>query len=50
MLRTLKDDLGNYIWNHADNTILGKKVIISEFIPSVEIGSKPIAFGDFSYY
>lgn len=50
VLRTLKDDGGNYIWNHANDTILGKKVCISEFMPSAESGSKPIAFGDFSYY
>lgn len=30
--------------------ILGKKVLISEFMPNAESGSKPIAFGDFSYY
>ena len=49
-LRSLKDEGGNYIWNHANDTILGKKVCISEFMPSVESGSKPIVFGDFSYY
>ena len=49
-LRTLKDAEGNYIWNHANDTILGKKVLISEYMPSVGFGSKPIAFGDFSYY
>jgi HK97 family phage major capsid protein len=49
-LRTLKDDGGNYIWNHANDTILGKKVCISEFMPSAGTGAKPIAFGDFSYY
>lgn len=49
-LRTLKDEGGNYIWNHANDTILGKKVCNSEFMPSAESGSKPIAFGDFSYY
>lgn len=49
-LRTLKDDGGNYIWNHANDTILGKKVCVSEFMPSVGAGTKPIAFGDFSYY
>ena len=47
-LRTLKDEGGNYIWNHANDTILGKKVCISEFMPSAESGSKPIAFGDLS--
>lgn len=49
-LRTLKDDAGNYLWRDSDDTILGKKVIMSEFMPSAETGSKPIAFGDFSYY
>ncbi len=49
-LRTLKDDGCNYIWNHANDTILGKKVCISEFMPSAESGCKPIAFGDFSFY
>ena len=49
-LRTLKDDAGNYIWNHANDTILGHKVRISEFMPNAETGSKPIAFGDFRYY
>ncbi len=49
-LRTLKDDAGNYLWNQHDNTILGKRVIISEYMPSAAAGAKPIAFGDFSYY
>ena len=49
-LRTLKDDSGNYIWNHANDTILGHKVCISEFMPGAESGGKPVAFGDFRYY
>ena len=49
-LRTLKDANGNYIWNHTNDTILGHKVFISEFMPNAESGSKPIAFGDFRYY
>lgn len=49
-LRKLKDSAGNYLWRDSDDTILGKKVIISEFMPSAETGNKPIAFGDFSYY
>ncbi len=49
-LRTLKDNAGNYLWRDSDDTILGKKVIMSEFMPDAESGSKPIAFGDFSYY
>ena len=49
-LRTLKDSVGNYLWRDSDDTILGKKVIISEYMPDAETDSKPIAFGDFSYY
>jgi HK97 family phage major capsid protein len=49
-LRTLKDSAGNYLWRDSDDTILGKKVIMTEFMPDAESGSKPIAFGDFSYY
>ena len=49
-LRTLKDNAGNYLWRNTDDTILGKKVLISEFMPNATSGNKPIAFGDFSYY
>lgn len=49
-LRSLKDNAGQPIWNHTNDTILGKKVCISEFVPGAESGSKPIAFGDFGYY
>ena len=48
-LRTLKDASGNYLWNHADNTIMGKPVHISNYMPDMAAGDKPIAFGDFSY-
>ena len=49
-LRKIKDADGNYIWNHNNDTILGKPVQISEFMPDAEAGKKAIAFGDFSYY
>ena len=49
-LRTIKDEGGNYIWNHANDTILGKRVYICNDMPSIGPGNKPIAFGDFSYY
>jgi len=49
-LRKLKDDDGNYLWNANNDTILGKPVVISEYMPDIEAGSKPVAFGDFSYY
>ena len=48
-LRKLKDKDGNYLWQEND-TILGKPVYISEFMPSIATGKKVIAFGDFSYY
>jgi len=49
-LRTLKDDAGNYLWRDSDDTLLGKKIAFSEYMPDTVINSKPIAFGDFSYY
>ena len=47
VLRKLKDNDGNYLWNQENDTILGKQVIISEYMPDIETGTKPIAFGDF---
>lgn len=50
VLRTLKNESGAYIWNGNDNTIFGKSVYISEFMPDIASGNKPIAFGDFGYF
>lgn len=49
-LRLLKDEAGNPLWNQANDTILGKPVVISYDMPSAESGKTPIVFGDFSYY
>ena len=49
-LRTLKNSAGDYIWNHSDNTILGRPVEISNHMPNAESGNKPIFFGDLSYF
>ena len=49
-LRKLKDEAGNYLWNAATDTILGKPVVISEYMPDIEEDNKPVVFGDFSYY
>ncbi len=49
-LRKVKDADGNYIWNHSNDTILGKEVLISEYMPNTSAGASPVAFGDFSYY
>lgn len=52
MLRTMTDGDGGYLWNHSDNTLLGKPVYISDYMPSATegTGARPIAFGDFSYF
>ena len=34
-LRKLKDGDVNYLWNQANDTILGRQVIISEYMPLV---------------
>lgn len=49
-LRTIKDESGAYIWSGSDNTIFGKRAIVSEFMPNISSGAKPISFGIFSYY
>ena len=50
VLRTLKDDAGNYLWAPSTEKLLGKEVIICNDMPNIANGGKPIAFGDFSYY
>lgn len=49
-LRKLKDADGNYLWRSSDDTILGKPVTISNFMPNAEAGKMPIIFADISYY
>lgn len=49
-LHKLKDSNGNYIWNHNSEKIMGKPVMISNFMPDMESGNTPIAFGDLSHY
>jgi len=48
-LRGLKDSAGAYLWNNTNDTLFGKPVFISRFMPDVGEGSKPVFFGDFSY-
>ena len=55
LLRKLKDGEGQYLWRpgiteNAPDTILGHRIVTSEFMPGVAAGNKSIAFGDFSYY
>lgn len=49
-LYSLKDNNGNYLWRGSFDTLLGRPVVISNHMPSVGEGTKPIAFGDFKYY
>ena len=49
-LRTLKDSVGNPLWNAERETIFGKPVVTSLAMPAPATGKKAIAFGDLSYY
>ena len=54
-IRKLKDANGNYLWQPAltagtPDTILGRPVYTSSFVPSIAAGKKTIIFGDLSYY
>ena len=54
-IRKLKDQNGQFLWQPAlheggHETLLGKKIYTSPFMPELKGGQKPILFGDFSYY
>lgn len=54
-VRKLKDGNGNYLWQPAltadtPDTLLGRPVKTSSYVPTIASGAKVIAFGDFSYY
>lgn len=54
-LRKLKDDSGNYLWQPSlvggsPDTILGCKLVTTAAMPEIGTDSKPVAFGDMSYY
>ena len=54
-LRKLKDNNGQYLWqpavkDGAPDTILGKPVHASPYVPEIAADALPLAFGDFSYY
>lgn len=56
VLRKLKNaTTGDYLWQPGltagqPNTLLGRPVEVSDFMPTVAAGAKAIAFGDFSQY
>lgn len=54
-IRKLKDSTGQYLWQPSlvagtPDTILGRPVKTSAFMPTTAAGAKTIAFGDFKYY
>lgn len=54
-VRKLKYSTGQYLWQPAltlgaPDTILGRPVATSTFVPEIKAGAKSVAFGDFSYY
>ncbi|MBQ0072227.1 MAG: phage major capsid protein [Spirochaetales bacterium] len=49
-LRKMKDADGNYLWNPSSEKLLGKRVVICNWMPDAEPGKKPVLFGDLSYY
>lgn len=54
-IRKLKDNNGNYLWQPAltagtPDTILGRPVYTSSYVPEIKAGAKTVAFGNFKYY
>ena len=54
-IRKLKDNNGQYLWQPSlvagtPDTILGRPVKTTAYMPAIAAGAKTIAFGDFSYY
>lgn len=54
-IRKLKDGEGQYLWRPSitegsPDTILGRPIKTSAFMPTIAAGAKTIVFGDYSYY
>lgn len=49
-LKALRDANGNPLWHPSEDTILGRPVEFSAHMPNIEIGKKPLVFGDFTDY
>ena len=52
---TLKDKNDNYIWKPSlevgkPNTLLGRPIVTSAYMPAIAAGAKALLFGDYSYY
>ena len=54
-IRKPKDNNGNYLWQPSltagtPDTLLGRPVYTSGYVPTIGAGKKTVAFGDFGYY
>ena len=54
-VRKLKDANGNYLWQPAltagsPDTLLGRPVYTSAYVPNIEAGKRTVIFGDIGYY
>jgi len=54
-IRKLKDANGQYLWQPSvqagePDKLLGYRLYTSPYVPAVEVGSLPVAFGDFNHY
>jgi HK97 family phage major capsid protein len=54
-LRKVKDSTGQYLWapsirEGTPDTIVGRPIYTSGYVPQMAAGAKAMAFGDFSYY
>lgn len=54
-IRKLKDSNGQYLWQPAlheggFDTLLGKRIYTSPYVPELAASKKTVAFGDFTYY
>jgi HK97 family phage major capsid protein len=54
-LRKLKDSNGQFLWNPSvvsgtPDTVLGRPIYTSNYMPQIEAEAKAMAFGDFSFY
>jgi len=55
IIRKLKDSTGQFLWQPSikegtPDTILGRPVVNSPYMPAAATGAKSVAFGDFNYY
>ena len=55
VVRKMKDENGQYLWQPSvrdgePDTLLGRPIYASAFMPTIAASAVPIIFGDYSYY